>query len=180
MAIFPYFIVKCPYVGGWVVLKSLKTPLRNIKMAPYNKISYWLLFYTVQLAEQTSYVFETLVCFSIIQHHHSNIVFKLFWTSNCIFWVWHTSTSAENIFRNLEIDAQGGTFSLFVWFQSTINIKTVGRLFKIRKMMPYTLLQMLIRSFIHFIPLTLSFPPSGTFYSINRQNCVNICKTVYF
>ena len=64
----------------------------------------------MQLAEQTSYVFETLVCFSIIQHHHSNIVFKLFWTSNCIFWVWHTSTSAENIFRNLEIDAQGGTF----------------------------------------------------------------------
>ena len=25
---------KCPYVGGWVVQKSLKTPLRNIKMAP--------------------------------------------------------------------------------------------------------------------------------------------------
>ena len=26
---------KCPYVGGWAVKKSLKTPLRNIKMAPY-------------------------------------------------------------------------------------------------------------------------------------------------
>ena len=35
MAIFPYFMQrKCPYVGGWVVQKSLKTPLRNIKMAP--------------------------------------------------------------------------------------------------------------------------------------------------
>ena len=29
-----HYIVKCPYVGGWVVQKSLKTPLRNIKMAP--------------------------------------------------------------------------------------------------------------------------------------------------
>ena len=28
------YVVKCPYVGGWVVLKRLKTPLRNIKMAP--------------------------------------------------------------------------------------------------------------------------------------------------
>ena len=36
MAIFPYFMLwKCPYIGGWVVQKSLKTPLRNIKMAPY-------------------------------------------------------------------------------------------------------------------------------------------------
>ena len=26
--------VKCPYVGGWVVHKSLKTTLRDIKMAP--------------------------------------------------------------------------------------------------------------------------------------------------
>ena len=30
------YVVKCPYVGGWVVQKSLKTPLRNIKMAPYS------------------------------------------------------------------------------------------------------------------------------------------------
>ena len=29
------YVVKCPYVGGWVLQKSLKTPLRNIKMAPY-------------------------------------------------------------------------------------------------------------------------------------------------
>ena len=28
------YVVKCPYIGGWVVQKSLKTPLRNIKMAP--------------------------------------------------------------------------------------------------------------------------------------------------
>ena len=28
------YVVKCPHVGGWVVQKSLKTPLRNIKMAP--------------------------------------------------------------------------------------------------------------------------------------------------
>ena len=28
------YVVKCPYVGGWVVHKSFKTPLRNIKMAP--------------------------------------------------------------------------------------------------------------------------------------------------
>ena len=28
------YVAKCPYVGGWVVQKSLKTPLRNIKMAP--------------------------------------------------------------------------------------------------------------------------------------------------
>ena len=28
------YVVKCPYVGGWVVQKSLKTPLRNIRMAP--------------------------------------------------------------------------------------------------------------------------------------------------
>ena len=28
------YVVKCPYLGGWVVQKSLKTPLRNIKMAP--------------------------------------------------------------------------------------------------------------------------------------------------
>ena len=28
------YVVKCPYVGGWVAQKSLKTPLRNIKMAP--------------------------------------------------------------------------------------------------------------------------------------------------
>ena len=29
------YVVKCSYVGGWVVQKSLKTRLRNIKMAPY-------------------------------------------------------------------------------------------------------------------------------------------------
>ena len=29
------YVVKCPYIGEWVVQKSLKTPLRNIKMAPY-------------------------------------------------------------------------------------------------------------------------------------------------
>ena len=29
------YVVKYAYVGGWVVQKSLKTPLRNIKMAPY-------------------------------------------------------------------------------------------------------------------------------------------------
>ena len=29
------YVVKIPCVGGWVVQKSLKTPLRNIKMAPY-------------------------------------------------------------------------------------------------------------------------------------------------
>ena len=29
------YVVKGPYVGGWVVQKSLKTPLRNIKMDPY-------------------------------------------------------------------------------------------------------------------------------------------------
>ena len=28
------YVVKCPYVGGLVVQKSLKTPLRNIKMVP--------------------------------------------------------------------------------------------------------------------------------------------------
>ena len=28
------YVVKCPYVGWWVVQKSLKTPLSNIKMAP--------------------------------------------------------------------------------------------------------------------------------------------------
>ena len=28
------YIVKMPFIGGWVVQKSLKTPLRNIKMAP--------------------------------------------------------------------------------------------------------------------------------------------------
>ena len=40
MAIFPYFMYwKCPYVGGWVVQKRLKTPLRNIKMAP-NQIEF--------------------------------------------------------------------------------------------------------------------------------------------
>ena len=27
------YLVKCPYIGGWVVQKSL-TPLRNKKMAP--------------------------------------------------------------------------------------------------------------------------------------------------
>ena len=26
------YVVKCPYVGGWVVHKSLKTPLRNINI----------------------------------------------------------------------------------------------------------------------------------------------------
>ena len=29
------YVVKMSYVGGWVVQKSLITPLRNIKMAPY-------------------------------------------------------------------------------------------------------------------------------------------------
>ena len=29
------YVVKMSYIGGWVVQKSLKTPLRNIKMAPY-------------------------------------------------------------------------------------------------------------------------------------------------
>ena len=28
-------------------------------------------------------------------------------------------------------------------------------------------------------PLPPSFPPTGTFYFINRPNCVNICNTVY-
>ena len=31
------YVVKMSYIGGWVVQKSLKTPLRNIKMAPYHK-----------------------------------------------------------------------------------------------------------------------------------------------
>ena len=30
------YVVKSPYVGGWVVQKSLKTPLRNVQMAPYD------------------------------------------------------------------------------------------------------------------------------------------------
>ena len=30
------YVVNCPYVGGRVVQKSLKAPLRNIKMAPYS------------------------------------------------------------------------------------------------------------------------------------------------
>ena len=31
------YVVKMSFVGGWVVQKRLKTPLRNIKMAPkYN------------------------------------------------------------------------------------------------------------------------------------------------
>ena len=35
MAIFPYFCeMKMSLPRGWVVLKSLKTPLRNIKMTP--------------------------------------------------------------------------------------------------------------------------------------------------
>ena len=29
------YVVKCPYVGGCMIQKSLKTPLRNIKMAPH-------------------------------------------------------------------------------------------------------------------------------------------------
>ena len=28
------YVVKYPYVGGWVVQKSLKIPVRNIKMVP--------------------------------------------------------------------------------------------------------------------------------------------------
>ena len=32
------YAVKCPYVGGWVVQKSLKTPLRNIKLAPNSSL----------------------------------------------------------------------------------------------------------------------------------------------
>ena len=28
------YVVKSPYAGGWVVQKSLKTPLRSIEMAP--------------------------------------------------------------------------------------------------------------------------------------------------
>ena len=32
------YVVKFPYAGGWVVQKSLKTPLRNIKMAPYETL----------------------------------------------------------------------------------------------------------------------------------------------
>ena len=28
------YVVKMSYIGGWVVQKSLKTPLHNIKMAP--------------------------------------------------------------------------------------------------------------------------------------------------
>ena len=31
------YAVKMIYVSGWVVQKSLKTPLRNIKMAPYQE-----------------------------------------------------------------------------------------------------------------------------------------------
>ena len=39
MAIFPYFmyLMKISLHRGWMVLKSLKTPLRNIKMAPNPK-----------------------------------------------------------------------------------------------------------------------------------------------
>ena len=33
------YVVKCPYVGGWVVQKSLKTPLRNMKMAPHQSLA---------------------------------------------------------------------------------------------------------------------------------------------
>ena len=32
------YVVKYPCVGGWVVQKSLKTPLRNIKMAHMEQI----------------------------------------------------------------------------------------------------------------------------------------------
>ena len=38
------YVVKCPYLGGWVVQKSLKTPLRNIEMAPYPTACQVLLF----------------------------------------------------------------------------------------------------------------------------------------
>ena len=33
------YVVKMSLLGGWVVQKSLKTPLRNIKTAPKEKIS---------------------------------------------------------------------------------------------------------------------------------------------
>ena len=42
---FPLFYVMIyPYLGGWVVLKSLKTPLRNIKMVPSQVCLYLQLF----------------------------------------------------------------------------------------------------------------------------------------
>ena len=38
MAIFPYFyVMKMSLRRGWVILKGPKTPLRNIKMVPYEK-----------------------------------------------------------------------------------------------------------------------------------------------
>ena len=33
-----FYVMKMSLRRGWVVLKSLKTPLRNIKMAPNGKI----------------------------------------------------------------------------------------------------------------------------------------------
>ena len=49
------YVVKMSYVGGWVVQKSLKTPLHNIKMAPYRNIKSLSIILINFLASNTYY-----------------------------------------------------------------------------------------------------------------------------
>ena len=45
------------YVGGWVVQKSLKKPLRNIKMAPYCNLKC-----SVKRFEEKENVYKWIIC----------------------------------------------------------------------------------------------------------------------
>ena len=50
------YVVKSPYVGGWVVQKSLKTPLRNTKMAPSHD-DLCIFLFIIQMKTDTGYSF---------------------------------------------------------------------------------------------------------------------------
>ena len=45
-----------PYVGGWVVQKSLKTPLHNLKVAPYETINETMLHTSFSLVAMSTYL----------------------------------------------------------------------------------------------------------------------------
>ena len=60
------YVVKCPDVGGWVVQKSLKTPLRNIKMAPKMKSTIKLLHLLVDGTNFFKDIHTSVFCFCIV------------------------------------------------------------------------------------------------------------------
>ena len=77
------YVMKMSLHRGWVVLKSLKTPLRNIKMAPYLKnglydVGIYPLFLIYENKEYFRRILRSIILLMILGQDLSNEFFTKF------------------------------------------------------------------------------------------------------